>query len=134
MHQLSILYHLDVTKDILMDVLPNVVAKMISQRNAFYKKLSTANMQDQVNYNFNSARSFEATRDKFAGSDFFSSVVYVMDSLDGEARVFLDPNTLSEDGTTAVSSKHYTKDGSLCAIASVNRDPIGSLSGWVLLL
>ena len=61
-------------------------------------------------------------------------MVYVMDSLDGEARVFLDPNTLSEDGTTAVSSKHYTKDGSLCAIASVNRDPIGSLSGWVLLL
>lgn len=40
-----------------------------------------------------------------------------MDSLHGEARVFLDPNTLSEDGTVAVSDKAFTKDGSICAVA-----------------
>jgi len=40
-----------------------------------------------------------------------------MPSLDAEPEVFLDPNTFSEDGTIAISSKAFTKDGSLCAIS-----------------
>lgn len=44
-------------------------------------------------------------------------VVYTLDSLDGEAKVFLDPNKLSDDGTTAVSSKKWSKDGSICAVS-----------------
>ncbi len=34
---------------------------------------------------------------------------------DGEAEVFLDPNTFSEDGTTSLSSLSFTEDGSLAA-------------------
>lgn len=32
---------------------------------------------------------------------------------DGEAQVFLDPNTFSEDGTTSLASVEFSKDGSL---------------------
>lgn len=34
---------------------------------------------------------------------------------DGDAEVFLDPNSFSEDGTTSLSSLSFTKDGSLAA-------------------
>ena len=39
------------------------------------------------------------------------------DGLDGEPKVFIDPNLLSEDGTVAVANKKFTKDGSLCALS-----------------
>ncbi|MFK7811386.1 MAG: prolyl oligopeptidase family protein [Maribacter sp.] len=34
---------------------------------------------------------------------------------DGEAEVFLDPNTFSEDGTTSLAGLSFTKDGSMAA-------------------
>ena len=34
---------------------------------------------------------------------------------DGEAEVFLDPNTFSEDGTTSLASLKFSKDGSIAA-------------------
>ncbi len=43
------------------------------------------------------------------------SVLYSQTGLAGEARILLDPNTLSSDGTIALSSTSMSKDGSLMA-------------------
>jgi prolyl oligopeptidase len=45
------------------------------------------------------------------------SVLYKLDSLDGEPQVLLDPNQLSEDGTVALSGLAITDDGKLMAYA-----------------
>ena len=43
------------------------------------------------------------------------SVLYEMDSPDSEAHVFLDPNTLSEDGTVALKGVYFSNDGKYAA-------------------
>ena len=43
------------------------------------------------------------------------SVLYVQKDLMGEPRILLDPNTLSEDGTVALSNESISKDGRLLA-------------------
>jgi prolyl oligopeptidase len=46
------------------------------------------------------------------------NVLYVMRSLDDEPRVLLDPNTLSEDGTIALTSFSISEDGNWLAYAT----------------
>lgn len=43
------------------------------------------------------------------------SVLYTLTSLDGEAKVLIDPNTLSEDGTIALSGIAISENGKLMA-------------------
>ena len=45
------------------------------------------------------------------------SVLYIMRGLDAEPEVFLDPNTLSKDGTVALASYKVSKDGQFFAYA-----------------
>ncbi|MBR1469832.1 MAG: S9 family peptidase [Prevotella sp.] len=45
------------------------------------------------------------------------SVVYVMDELGGTPRVFLDPNTLSDDGTVALKGIYHSHNGKYAAYA-----------------
>lgn len=42
-------------------------------------------------------------------------VLYKMDNLEAEPEVFIDPNTFSTDGTTALSGISFSKDGKHCA-------------------
>ncbi|MFH1001169.1 MAG: prolyl oligopeptidase family serine peptidase [Bacteroidota bacterium] len=46
------------------------------------------------------------------------SVIYQMDSLEGEARVFLDPNTFSSDGTVALGEFSFSKNGKYMAYST----------------
>ncbi len=52
-------------------------------------------------------------------------VLYVRDEKDGKETLLLDPNTLSEDGTVALISQHYSMDGRYLAFSLS-----GSGSDW----
>ena len=54
------------------------------------------------------------------------SVLYITDSLEGEARILLDPNQLSEDGTVALSDYEISPDGKLMTYSTS-----ASGSDWV---
>ena len=45
-------------------------------------------------------------------------MIYTQPDLQGEARVFLDPNTFSSDGTVALDSYSFSEDGSVVAYST----------------
>ena len=52
------------------------------------------------------------------------SVLFTTDKLDGEPRILIDPNTLTKDGTVALSGARFSQDGKLFAygLASAGSD------------
>ncbi len=54
------------------------------------------------------------------------AVIYRKATLDGEAEIFIDPNTLSDDGTKALGEVTFSEDGRYCAYAVA-----ASGSDWV---
>lgn len=69
------------------------------------------------NYEKVSAPRFEGDYIYFYKNDGLQNqyVVYRKKSEDGEAEVFLDPNTFSEDGTTSLAQLTFSEDGSIAA-------------------
>ncbi|MDE5906235.1 MAG: prolyl oligopeptidase family serine peptidase, partial [Alistipes sp.] len=57
------------------------------------------------------------------------SVLYRADAPDGKCEVFLDPNSLSDDGTVALSDVSFSEDGKYCAYSVA-----ASGSDWVKIL
>lgn len=70
-----------------------------------------------INYEKMGIPSFRKGKYYFSKNDGLQnqSVLYEADSLNGEARVLLDPNKLSDDGTVALSSMSFSKDGKYLA-------------------
>jgi prolyl oligopeptidase len=81
--------------------------------------------RDRINKRLTELWNYEkySSPSKVAGKYYFSkndglqnqSVLYVMDKLDGEPRVLIDPNTWSKDGTIALSGTSFSEDGKYLA-------------------
>ena len=52
---------------------------------------------------------------------FFFSVLYKQESLDSEPTVFLDPNTMAVDGTTALLECEFSPNGTHCAFITTEK-------------
>ncbi len=76
-----------------------------------------ARLTELWNYEKYGIPSREGSRYVFTKNDGLQnqSVLYVADSLEAEPRVLLDPNTLSQDGTVALTGADFTRDGNLMA-------------------
>ncbi|MFO0936591.1 MAG: prolyl oligopeptidase family serine peptidase [Gemmataceae bacterium] len=85
----------------------------IPQRDAIKKRIT-----DLWNYEKQSPPSKHGNVYAFSKNDGLQNqaVLYVQDSLDAAPRLLLDPNTLSKDGTVALSGTAFSDDGKYLAI------------------
>jgi prolyl oligopeptidase len=93
----------------------------IPEREAIKKRIT-----DLWNYEKISAPARHGGRYFFSKNDGLQnqSVIYVQDSLDGDAKMLMDPNTWSKDGTVALSGVEVSDDAKLIAygVASAGSD------------
>jgi len=109
------------------DTAPEVEAWVVSQNEVTddylnripYQSQIRERLEDLYNYEKYSAPRKEGGRYFFFKNDGLQnqSVLYVQQSLDSEPEIFLDPNTLSEDGTIALSGISFSRDGAYMAYA-----------------
>ena len=85
------------------------------QREAIQKRLT-----ELWNYERMSAPSKDGGRYFFSKNDGLQNqaVLYTQDSLDAPARVLLDPNTWSKDGTVALAATSFSDDGKYLAYSA----------------
>lgn len=86
----------------------------IPGRDAIRKRLTELYDNERYGVPFKAGNRYFFTRNDGLQNQ---SVLYTCTSLDGEPTVLLDPNTLSKDGTVALSGYRVSDDGSLLAYA-----------------
>ncbi len=103
---------------------------VIEQNKVTDKYFSNISFRDKLKDRFEKLYNFPKYGAPFRAGDkyyFFKndglqnqSVMYVKDNLDGEAKVFFDPNKLSVDGTVSLATFAFSKDGKTFAYATAS--------------
>ncbi len=86
----------------------------IPQREAIHKRLTELWNYERYSAPFKTGGRYFYTKNDGLQNQ---SVLYTLDSLDGESRVLLDPNKWSKDGTIALSEMEVSDDGKYLAYA-----------------
>lgn len=84
----------------------------IPMRNSILKRLKEIANYEKIGLPFEKKGKWYVYRNDGLQNQY---VLYQMDSLDGEQRVWLDPNKLSDDGTVALKSISFSNDGKYMA-------------------
>ena len=86
----------------------NAYLSKISQRGKYLKRLKQVANYEKVYTPFEKNGKWYVYKNNGLQNQ---AVLYQMDKLGGEARVFLDPNKLSDDGTVALKGISFSNDG-----------------------
>ncbi|OAI47810.1 prolyl endopeptidase [Planctomycetaceae bacterium SCGC AG-212-F19] len=86
--------------------------KAIPERDAIVKRLTELWNYERYSAPFKTGGRYFYTRNDGLQNQ---SVLYTLDSLDGEPRVLIDPNTWSKDGTVALGNISVSEDGKYVA-------------------
>lgn len=104
------------------DNAPETEAWVKEQNEVTFGYLEKIPFRDQIRERLQKLWDYERVSAPFREGDYYyffkndglqpQSVLYRKATLDGEAEVFLDPNTFSEDGTVSLAGLSFTDDGS----------------------